>query len=255
MPRKKGGLPYEVHPTPAKGKDGKNIMYVKPARGYKMNMSAIDQFCSSGGYSLREGELSRAFDVFMSAAAELMSRGYRIDTTIGSFAPKLALRREITDADEVKNSDVMLNGVEYKPGKKWDKAIGKWLYNGFRKVDTPNVQEIIGDKEHLEKALAESLKRGYTTVRAFAHHANLTQYSARKQLNEWTKGENPKLMKSPMCPNSMEVHLYKGYFRGGAMFAKKGTLTPPQPCPLQNLAIAFAYTETVVCVGANGCLG
>ena len=35
MPRKKGGLPYEVHPTPAKGKDGKNIMYVKPARGYK----------------------------------------------------------------------------------------------------------------------------------------------------------------------------------------------------------------------------
>jgi len=32
MPRKKGGLPYEVHPTPAKGKDGKNIMYVKPAR-------------------------------------------------------------------------------------------------------------------------------------------------------------------------------------------------------------------------------
>ena len=32
MPRKKGGLPYEVHPTPAKGKDGKNIMYVKPVR-------------------------------------------------------------------------------------------------------------------------------------------------------------------------------------------------------------------------------
>ena len=44
MPRKKGGLPYEVHPTPAKGKDGKNIMYVKPARGYKMNMNDVDQF-------------------------------------------------------------------------------------------------------------------------------------------------------------------------------------------------------------------
>ena len=198
MPRKKGGLPYEVHPTPAKGKDGKNIMYVKPARGYKMNMSDVDQFCSRGGSGMREGELSRAFDVFMSAAAELMSMGYRIDTTIGSFAPKLALRREITDADEVKNSDVMLDGVEYKPGKKWNKAIEKWLDDGFRKVDTPNVQEIIGDKAHLEKALAECLKRGFTTVRAFAYHANLTQYSARKQLNEWTKGENPKLMKSRM---------------------------------------------------------
>ena len=198
MPRKKGGLPYEVHPTPAKGKDGKNIMYVKPARGYKMNMSAMDKFCSQGGYGLREGELSRVFSVFMSAAAELMAMGYRIDTTIGSFAPRLALRREITDADEVMNSDVMLNGVEYKPGKKWDKAIGKWLYNGFRKVDTPNVQEIIGDNAHLEKALAASLKRGYTTVKLFAYYAKLTPYSARKQLNEWTKGENPKLMKSRM---------------------------------------------------------
>ena len=198
MPRKKGGLPYEVHPTPAKGKDGKNIMYVKPARGYKMNMNDVDQFCSRGGYGMREGELSRAFEVFMSAAAELMSMGYRIDTTIGSFAPKLALRREITDADEVKNSDVILNGVEYKPGKKWNKAIEKWLDDGFRKVETPNVQEIIGDKAHLEKALAECLKRGFTTVRAFAYHANLTQYSARKQLNEWTKGMNAKLMKSRM---------------------------------------------------------
>ena len=198
MPRKKGGLPYEVHPTPAKGKDGKNIMYVKPARGYKMNMNELDQFCSRGGYGMREGELSRAFSVFMSAAAELMSMGYRIDTTIGSFAPKLALRREITDADEVNNSDVMLNGVEYKPGKRWNKAIEKWLYDGFRKVDTPNVQEIIGDKAQLEKALAECLKNGYTTVRAFAYHANLTQYSARKQLNEWTKGMNAKLMKSRM---------------------------------------------------------
>jgi hypothetical protein len=53
-----------------------------------------------------------------SAGAELMSMGYRIGTTISSFAPKLALKREITNADDVKNSDVMLVGVEYKPGKK-----------------------------------------------------------------------------------------------------------------------------------------
>ena len=31
MPRKKDGMPFEVHPTPAKGKDGKNIVYAKPA--------------------------------------------------------------------------------------------------------------------------------------------------------------------------------------------------------------------------------
>ena len=42
------------------------------------------------------------------------------------------------------------------------------------------------------------MKRGFTTVRSFAYYAKLTQYSARKQLNEWTMGENPKLMKSRM---------------------------------------------------------
>ena len=175
MPRKKGGLPYEVHPTPAKGKDGKNIVYVKPARGLKLDMRAVDEFCSRGGYGMREGELSRAFSVFMSAASELMSMGYRIDTTIGSFVPKLALKREITE--------------------------------GFRKVDTPNVQEIIADKENLEKALAKSLKGGYTTVRLFAYHAKLSHYSARKQLNEWTKGENPKLLKTRMAQQDIYTEI------------------------------------------------
>lgn len=204
MPIKKSGLPYEVHPTPAKGKDGKNIVYVKAARGLKYDMRDLDQFCSRGGYGMREGELSRAFSVFMSAASELMSMGYRIDTPIGSFAPRLALKREITDADDVKNSDVKLDGVEYNPGKKWNKSIGKWLDDGFRKVDLPDVQKIMADKGKLEKALAECLKRGFVTVSMFAYQANLTEYSARKQLNEWTKGENPKLLKSRLG----QQHIY-----------------------------------------------
>ena len=58
---------------------------------------------------LREGELPKAFSVFMSAAAELMAMGYRIDTTIGSFAPRLALKREITDADEVMQIRLVLD--------------------------------------------------------------------------------------------------------------------------------------------------
>ena len=49
-----------------------------------------------------------------------------------------------------------------------------------------------------DKSYAKSLKGGYTTVRLFAYHANLSQYSARKQLEAWTQGENPKLTKSRM---------------------------------------------------------
>ena len=122
MPRKKDGMPFEVHPTPAIGKDGKNIVYAKPAMRDKLTMSGVEDFCSRN-YGLRYGELSRAFDVFLRAAGELMAMGYRVDTPIGSFAPRLALTREITDPDEVTPRDVRFNGVDYNPGKRWNEVL------------------------------------------------------------------------------------------------------------------------------------
>jgi hypothetical protein len=71
MPRKKDGMLFEIHPTPAKGKDGKNILYVRPLSGQKLSMKGVEDFCSRN-YGLRYGELSRAFDVFLRAAGELM---------------------------------------------------------------------------------------------------------------------------------------------------------------------------------------
>ena len=126
-----------------------------------------------------------------------MAMGYRIDTCIGSFAPKLALVREITDPDDVKNSDVRLDGVEYNPGKQWDEVLDKWD-DGFRLVSKLNSQELIADEARLEKALQENLEkyRGYVTARSFSYYSGLTYYSARKQLDKWCEGENPKLLKT-----------------------------------------------------------
>ena len=197
MPKKKSGFPYEVYPTPAKGKDGGNIVYARPAKGLKLSIEGVDEYCAKH-YMTRNGEIEFAFKTFLKGAAELMARGYRIDTPIGSFVPKLTLRREITDPSQVRNSDVMLDGVDYNPGKTWNEAIEKWLFNGFLRVANPNVHEVLADKEQLEQALQKSLRAGYTTVTSFAYHAGLTKYSARKQLNAWTEGENPKLMKSKM---------------------------------------------------------
>lgn len=197
MPKKKTGLLYEVHPTPMKGKDGRNIVYAKPAKGLKLDIDAVDSYCHEH-YDTKDGELRNVMKQFLKCAAELMARGYRIDTPIGSFVPKLGLKREITDADEVNDSDVVLEGVDYNPGKLWNKAIEGWLFNGFTRVDNPNVQELMKDTDHLEQALQECLKQGYVTVSTFAYRASLTSYSARKQLEAWTKGENPKLMKTKM---------------------------------------------------------
>ena len=198
MPRKKTGFLYEVHPTPAKGKDGGNIVYVRPASGRKLSIEAVDDYCATH-HSLRSGELKLAMEEFQKAAGALMARGYRIETPIGSFAPRLTLRREVTNPDDVKDSDVELAGVEYIPGKHWDEAIGKWLFNGFTCVEKPNTMALANDAEHLEQALEKCLKQGWVTVSSFAKNAGLTSYSARKQLEAWTKGDHPKLMRSRLA--------------------------------------------------------
>lgn len=196
MPTKKDGMLFEIHPTPAKGKDGKNILYVKPVSGQKLSIEGLEDFCSRN-YNAPFGELSRAFNLFLRAASELMAMGYRIDTPIGSFAPRLALSREFTDPDEIKGQDVRLDGVDYNPGKLWNKEIEKWN-NGFRPANNPNTQELLADKDRLEQILRDTIRKfnGFITVGIFSRHSGLTYHSARKLLNAWCEGDNPKLLKT-----------------------------------------------------------
>ena len=45
MPRKNCGMWYEVHPTPVKGSDGKNLVYVRPKSGMKLTMKELEDYC------------------------------------------------------------------------------------------------------------------------------------------------------------------------------------------------------------------
>ncbi|SDG66430.1 hypothetical protein SAMN04487901_10742 [Prevotella communis] len=195
---------YEVHPTPVKGEDGKNLVYVRPKSGQKLTMKELEEKCEDYN-ALRYGELSRAFDAFIRVAGRFLAEGYRIETPIGSFAPKLSLAKQVTDASEVKDRDVRLEGVEYNPGKLWNREIQKWM-DGFRRWQNADTQEILANKEKLEQVMRECIQRhhGYITASIFSRASGLTLYSARKQLNEWTKGNNPKLL---MTPRGKE-HIY-----------------------------------------------
>jgi hypothetical protein len=44
MPRKNSGMWYEVHPTPVKGEDGKNLVYVRPKSGQKLTMKQLNEW-------------------------------------------------------------------------------------------------------------------------------------------------------------------------------------------------------------------
>lgn len=196
MPRKTNGMPFEIHPSPKKAENGKNILYVRPRSRQKITMEQLDDYCANH-YALRPGELTRAFQAFIEATGYYLSEGYRVETLIGSFAPKIGLRRELTDPDEVKTTDVLFEGIEYKSVKEYEKSVLSNL-RGFRRANNPNVQQLMADEDHLNKALQANLERyhGYVTARSFAHSANITYYSARKQLDKWCEGEHPRLLKT-----------------------------------------------------------
>ncbi len=195
MPIKKDGMLFEMHPSPAKSDDGKTLYYPRPLKGKKLTIKQVDGLCKEHhrtyGYKLES-----AFEAFMEEVGYWLSEGYRIDTPIGSFAPKLGLKRQITDPDDVKGNDVRFEGVEYNPGKLWQKEVGKWL-KGFRPMGNANTAEVLSDSDRLRQILDRYVgKGGMVTVRQFALASGLTYYSARQRLDAWTEGEQPVLLRS-----------------------------------------------------------
>ena len=191
-----------VYTSPKKGKDGRNIVFVRPEGGPRMKITAeqMDAYCTK--YSMmRSGELQLVLQEFMHWAAEWLVKGYRVETPLGSFAPKLRLKREITDPDEVSDRDVELDGIEYTPGKLWDEHLEYWMHDGFKKSERRYSNEPLADMDKMEQTLHDLLnQQGFVTVNSFKLNTGLTYHSARKLLNEWTEGENPKLLKTRQGP-------------------------------------------------------
>ena len=198
MPVKKTGMPFEVYSGPNKDENGQNLLYARPARGRRMTLAELENF-SSESYAMRNGELSRAFQVFISAAARFMSQGYSIETPIGVFEPKLTMKRPVADPDDVQHNDVEFDGIQIRTSKMLHKAVDdKLSFDGFRYVRKPLSARLLKNEEHLLKALQKSISDngGYTTASSFAAHSGLTVYSAKKRLDKWCRGEEPLLRKT-----------------------------------------------------------
>jgi len=71
------------------------------------------------------------------------------------------------------------------------------LRDGFRRVEPLFSSEPLNDMTLLEQKLRQLLeRRGFVTVESFRVAAGLTYHAARKLLNGWTEGKNPKLLKT-----------------------------------------------------------
>ena len=195
MPRKKNGMPFEAHPGPMDAKNGERRLYVRPVSGMKMTLHEMEKFYSYK-YSFKNGEMARLFEAFLEIASNTMAMGYSIETPIGVFSPKLELKRELTNPDEINHDDAKLGGINYKCAKAFVKALKEEIgHDGFRYVRKPTSSKIMMNEQHLDEALKKSLRRnkGYTTVHSFSVFSGLTEYSARKVLRRWCSGNNPRL--------------------------------------------------------------
>ena len=54
MPIKKNGMPFEAYPRPNKDDDGQKLLFARPARGRRMALTDLENYCAVG-YAIRNG--------------------------------------------------------------------------------------------------------------------------------------------------------------------------------------------------------
>lgn len=193
MPRKTDGIEFEIHPRPTKGEDGKPLLYVRPAKGRKKSFKELETFCNKYR-GLRTGELQQVMGVMMEVVGMWLSDGYRVETPLGSFAPKLKLLGEHTDPKTIHGRDIKYGGVEFIPSKELVREGGR-NREGYRRSDEPVGNSQMYDPQAMDEALRRSMKLGYTTIPEFMIFSGLRRDSAKAYLDSLCKGDQPRLWK------------------------------------------------------------
>ena len=191
MPRKTDGVLFELQPRPTKGEDGKPLLYAQPVVEYKYSLNDIDDFCSKYHHT-DTGNVKRVFELLEEVISMWLSKGYRVETPFGSFAPKIKLLGEHTDPAKVTGRDAIYGGIEFIPAKKFvkDADCGR---HGFRCRKNRVGNSQMYDEKAMDEALQKSLHHGYITIKTFQIFSGLKNKSAQRYLDSLCEGENPRL--------------------------------------------------------------
>ena len=123
-----------------------------------------------------------------------LSYGYRVETPLGSFAPKLKLLGDHTDPKTIHSRDIVYAGVEFIPSKELVREGGQNL-EGYRKSQTQVGNSQMHDPKAMDEALQRSMKLGYTTIPEFMAFSGLKRDSAAAYLDSLCQGDHPRLWK------------------------------------------------------------
>lgn len=198
MPKKETGMPFEVHPSPMKNAEGRNLLYAIPMQRLSTTLDELDDFCCTNS-GLSRNQLVSVFNYFVNAAAQHLARGERIVTPMGTFAPRLALEGQFVNPAEVHADDVRLRGIDFQPSKAFMDKVLRWN-NGFHAAPTSPSTDRRPDEKQLQKALLQSLKSngGSTTVTFFKEHSGLSRHLAQRYLDNLCEGAHPQLKRIRM---------------------------------------------------------
>lgn len=186
MPRKTDGMLFELQPRPTSGEDGKPLLYARPVAPYKRTMKDVATYCSFKGINSALVEI--AFDTFIDVCSEWLADGYRVETPLGTFSPKIRLEGDFTDPTKVQGKDVRFAGIELLPSKQFVKAVSR-RQKGFRKKITEVGNAHMHDEALMAEALRRAMKNGFTTIRLFMAASGLKYHSAQRYLDHLCCGE------------------------------------------------------------------
>ena len=205
MPRKTDGIVYELNTLPPKEEGGKKPLYAEPVITVTYDTKGLDEYCHKYGYC-GLNEVQNILNTACEAVATLVSKGCRVQTPFGSFAPKLKLLGEHTDPDKVTGKDIVYNGIEFIPSKAFKEA-ADCSKHGFRKPD-PSIwkpKKVEGEEALLE-AMYKSVHHGYTTVQWFMNKSGLKATASREYLDALCKGESALLYRNKLG-NTIQYYL------------------------------------------------
>ena len=193
MPRKTDGMPFELYTRPTNGEDGKPLLYVRPAAPYKRTMKDVETY--SGYHGVNKGIVDIAFETFIDVCCEWLAEGYRVETPLGTFAPKIKLEGEFTDPSKVKGKNVKFAGIELTPSKRFVKAVER-KQRGFYKKESKVGNAQMHDEAFMTDTLRRALNPGFTTVRIFMAMSGLKYHTAQRYLDQLCSGDHPTLRKT-----------------------------------------------------------
>ena len=193
MPRKTDGMPFELYTRPTNGEDGKPLLYVRPSAPYKRTMKDVETYSVYRG--VNKGIVDIAFETFIDVCCEWLAEGYRVETPLGTFAPKIKLEGEFTDPSKVKGKNVKFAGIELTPSKRFVKAVER-KQRGFYKKESKVGNAQMHDEAFMTDTLRRALNPGFTTIRIFMAMSGLKYHSAQRYLDQLCSGDYPTLRKT-----------------------------------------------------------